>query len=222
MMFHLIITLAYIIPNIYVFFRIMNLFISKGYRILYTIVYLGLAVIYPLTGLSPGEDMNILMKILSTLSGYILPFYLYLFLSVLLFDLFLLLNLGIRILGHKTRKSYRFRLYTLSAMVVLSVMVVAAGTINLNTIRVSEYRVDVPRRDARTDQLRIAFVADLHLQRNTRQGFIEQFVRKVNALQPDLMLYGGDMLEGDSDDESTQAIESALRGIQATYGAFGV
>ncbi len=221
-MFHLYITLAYIIPNIYVFFRIMNLFISRGYKLWYTLVYLALAAVYPLAEIRFDHDMNGLMQVLSTLSGYILPFYLYLFLSVLLFDLFLLLNLGIRILSSETRKSFRFRFYALSAMIMLSVMVVIAGAINLNTIRVSEFRVEVPRRDARIDSLRIAFVADLHLQRNTHLGFVEQFVRKVNALQPDLMLYGGDMLEGDSDNESTEAIESALRSVQATYGAFGV
>ncbi len=221
-MFHLYITLAYIIPNVYLFFRIMNLFISRGYKLWYTLVYLMLAAVYPLAGGRFSHDTNGLMQVLSTLSGYILPFYLYLFLSVLLFDVFLLLNLGIRILSPETRKSFRFRFYTLATMVILSVMVVVAGTINLNTIRVSKFRVEVPRRDARIDSLRIAFVADLHLQRNTPLGFVEQFVRKVNALKPDLMLYGGDMLEGDSDDESTEAIESALRSIQTTYGTFGV
>jgi predicted MPP superfamily phosphohydrolase len=221
-MFHLYITLAYIIPNVYLFFRIMNLFISRGYKLWYTLVYLVLAAVYPLAEGRFDHDMNGLMQVLSTLSGYILPFYLYLFLSVLLFDLFLLFNLGLRILSSEIRKSFRFRFYTLSAMIILSILVVTAGAINLNTIRISAFRVEVPRKDARIDSLRIAFVADLHLQWNTDHGFVEQFVRKVNALEPDLMLYGGDMLEGDSDNESTEAIESALRSVQATYGAFGI
>ena len=99
-------------------------------------------------------------------------------------------------------------------MILLSAAVVVAGVINLNTIRVSKYQVNVPKRNSLADSVRIAFVADLHLQQNTRLGFIEQFIRKVNAEKPDIMLFGGDMLEGDHENESTAAIESAIKSIR--------
>lgn len=80
-MFHLFITLSYIIPNIYLFFRIKDLFINKGYKRLYILVYLLLAAIYPLMGRLDHEHLNLLMQVFSFVSGYILPFYLYLSLS---------------------------------------------------------------------------------------------------------------------------------------------
>jgi predicted MPP superfamily phosphohydrolase len=221
-MFHLYITLAYIIPNIYVFFRIKDLFISKGYKLWYMLGYLLIAAIYPLTELYSHRDMNVLMQVLSTISGYILPFFLYLFLSVLLFDLFLLLNLLVRFVPSAIRKSFSFRFNMLSAMIIFSITVVVAGAINLNTIRVSKYSVEIPRKQSKADHMRIAFVADFHIQQNTRMRFVEQFVRKVNALKPDLMLYGGDMVEGDRENETTEAIESVIRNIHTKYGAFGV
>ncbi len=222
-MFFLYISLAYIIPNIYVFFRIMNLFITKGYRRWYILVYLMLAVIYPLAGRSSGYDpMSFPMQALSIVSGYILPFYLYLFLAVLLFDIFLLINLFLKILPPIKRKSISFRFYTLSVMVLLSVCVVAGGAINLNTIRISKYEIDVPRKNSKIDHLRIAFVADIHLQQNTSIHFMEQFVRKTNALQPDILLYGGDIVEGHRDDGNLDAIELILRNIQLKYGSFAV
>ena len=99
---------------------------------------------------------------------------------------------------------------------------VVAGAINLNIIRVSKYRVEVPQKHSNIDHLRIAFVADIHIQQNTRLSFIEQLARKVKALKPDLMLYGGDIVEGDSENETTEAIESVMRTIHAKYGVFGV
>jgi len=107
-------------------------------------------------------------------------------------------------------------------MILLSIAVVVAGAINLNTIRVSKYRVEVPRRHSSVDHLRIAFVADIHIQQNTSLSFIEQLVKKVNALQPDLMLYGGDLIEGDRENETTEAIESVMKNIHTKYGVFGV
>ena len=221
-MFHLYLTLAYIIPNIYVFFRIIHLFIGKGYKVWYTLIYFLLAAIYPVTRSFRDDDMSLPIQLLSTVAGYLLPFYLYLFLSVLVFDLFLLLNLLFRMVSSKLRKSFSFRFYTLSAMIFLSVAIVVAGAINLNTIRVSKYQVTLPKKNSHIESLRVAFVADIHIQQNSSLRFIEQFVRKVNALQPDILLFGGDIVEGDSENETTIEIESAFRNIKAKYGSFGV
>jgi len=119
-------------------------------------------------------------------------------------------------------KAFTFRIYMLAAMILVSVAVVTAGSINLNTIRVSEYRIDVPRKQSKSDHLRIAFVADIHIMPNTSLRFVEQFIRKVNALHPDLLLYGGDIIEGNSESETINAIESLLNGISTKYGTFGI
>lgn len=222
MSFHLYITLAYIIPNVYVFFRVKNLFIGRDFRYKYTFIYLLIAAIYPISERFSEVDSNLFMQVLSTISEYLLPFYLYLFLSVLVFDLFLLLNQLVSIISPETRRSYSFRLYTFSAMIILSIVVVLGGAVNLNTIRISQYKVEVPRKQSKINHLRIAFAADIHIQQNTRPRFIEQFVRKINILKPDLMLYAGDIVEGDKEDETTEAIISNIQKLNAKYGSFGV
>ena len=45
-MFHIYITLAYVIPNIYVYLRINRLFIAKGYKITFSIIYALFAMPY--------------------------------------------------------------------------------------------------------------------------------------------------------------------------------
>ncbi len=221
-MFHLILTLVYTIPSIYVFLRIKKLFIHKKYQYWYIATYLILASVYPVTQTFEHREMNVLMQVLSAIAGYLLPFFLYLFLSVLLYDIFLLLNLLIHAVNQETRKSHSFRLSVLSSMIILSAIIVVAGIINLNTIRISEYRIEIPKRQAAADHLRIAFVSDIHIQQNMRKRFIQQLVSKVNALQPDIMLYGGDITEGYSDEKTNAAIGSLLLQVQAKHGTFGV
>ena len=221
-MFFLYISLAYIIPNVYVFFRIRNLFISKGYRQRYLLIYLLIAFVYPLFGRSAYEHMNLPLQAMYTISSYLLPFYLYLFLSVLVFDLFLLFNLMTRILSPERRKRFSFRVIALSAMVLLSVSVVVGGAINLNSIRVSKYKIEVPRKNSRLNHLRIALVADIHIQQNTSIRLIEQLVNKANAMQPDIMLFGGDIVEGKLENGTSEAIESTLRNLKTKYGSFAI
>jgi hypothetical protein len=64
-MFHTMINLAYIIPNIYVFLRIWNVFINKGYKLYYSIIYILIASVYPLSNLFSEESTSSLAYVRS-------------------------------------------------------------------------------------------------------------------------------------------------------------
>jgi hypothetical protein len=221
-MFHTIITLAYIIPNIYVFLRIGQLFINKGYKQYYTLIYLLLASIYPVSNLFSERDAGILVEVLSMISNYLLPFYLYLFLFVMIFDVLLLINSLFKIIPAGKMKSTRFKATGLSVILFFSLLVVVAGVINFNTIRTSEYRIEIPGKSSKISHLRLAFAADFHLQEGSNIHFVEMFLQKIAIIRPDLLLFGGDIVEGDREDESLTRFEQLLRGIHTRYGVFTV
>lgn len=220
--FHSIITLAYTIPNIYIFIRVWRLFISKDYRLHYTAVYLLIAAIYPAGDWFNDEGLEFIGEILIAISNYLLPFYLYLFLVILLFDIFLLVNLLIKILPSDIRKSYRFRKYCLSAFISVSALVVIGGALNFSNIRTTEYQITLPGKSSGIDHLRIAFVADFHLNKKTNIQFVRRFASKIETISPDLMLFGGDIVEGNSDDGNISEHERLLRQIDTKYGVYGV
>ena len=221
-MFHTLITLAYIIPNIYVFIRVWGLFINKGYKLYYTLIYILLASIYPVSNLIHEGDLNFLSGILTTIADYLLPFYLYLFMFVLFFDILLLINKILKIISPERMKLTQFKKTALSVILFLSAGVVVFGVINFNTIRTSEYQIEIPGKASETDHLKIAFVADFHLQERTNIHFVEKFVKKIENIKPDLMVFGGDIVEGDGEDENMIDYEKLLKGISARYGVFGV
>lgn len=214
--------LAYIIPNIYVFIRLWTLFINKGYRKYYTLIYLLLALVYPLSNLFSENSTGFLSAFFVSIGNYILPFYLYLFLLVLVFDILLLLNMLFKFVKVERLKSTRFKIAGLTSILLLSVAVVIAGVINFNTIRVSEYRIEIPAKSSKMNHLKIAFVADFHLKEKTNVDFVEKFVKRISKIEPDLMLFGGDIIEGDRNDGKLIEFEKLLREIRTKYGVFGV
>jgi len=221
-MFHVIFTLAFVVPNLYLFLRIGKLFIQKGYRIQYGLIYLLLVAIYPIVGLySAGKD-GFLYGILSWIASYFLPFYLYMFLQVALFDLFLVVNRFAKVVSAERRRTTRFKAVWLSAFIMVSAIVVGAGAINFRTIRTSDYRIEVPGKSSDIDRLKIAFVSDFHLKIQTDIHFVEQFAAKIAAIQPDLLIYGGDIVEGRGSGEKMDRIAKILREIPAKYGVFAV
>jgi predicted MPP superfamily phosphohydrolase len=221
-MFHTLITLAYIIPNIYVFIRIWQLFIKKGYRRYYAFFYILIALIYPVSNLIPEDRLGFLALIFEMITNYLLPFYLYLFIFVLLFDILLLVNYLFKLIPKGKINELHFRKVALSVILSLPVLVVVAGIINFNTIRKSDYRIAIPRGKSKLESLRIVFVADFHLKKGTNVHFVERFVREISAIRPDLLLYGGDIVEGESEEGDLVINEALLRELKPEYGVFTV
>jgi predicted MPP superfamily phosphohydrolase len=220
-MFHTIITLSYVIPNIYVFARIWHHFIKRQYRVQYTIVYLILASVYPVSNMFP-QGTGFPSEFLSVIADYLLPFYLYLFLFVLLFDIFLLINFIFKIIPSGKLHSDRIKLYGLPSLIFLAASVVVAGVINFNTIRISEYKIEIPARSSTLSHLKIAFAADFHLNANTNISFLKKFVKRVEEINPDILLYGGDIVEGHRDDGDMSGIENLLKQLRPKFGTYCV
>jgi uncharacterized protein len=221
-MFHTILTLSYLIPNIYLFARIWQLFIRKDQRTYFALIYVALFLVYPVSNLFHEGSAAFVTRVLSGIADYLLPFFLYLFLSVLLLDILLLINRLLKIVPRERIKSRSFRNGGLIACVSFSAVVVVAGIINFNTIRTTVYKITIPAKMSGMSHLKIAFVSDFHLQENTSINFVKNFASEIESIKPDLMLYGGDIVEGDREDEKMDHIERILSSISARYGVFGV
>jgi predicted MPP superfamily phosphohydrolase len=221
-MFHTILTLSYIIPNIYLFIRIWRLFIRKDQRIYYVLIYLLLFLVYPVSNLFHEDSTALVARVLSAIADYLLPFFLYVFLFVLLLDLLLLINLLFGIVPREKIKRGSFRSGGLLVIVCCSLAIVVAGIINFNTIRTTKYKITIPGKLSGISHLRIAFVSDFHLQESTGIHFVEKFASKIKSIKPELMLFGGDIVEGDRKDEKMEYYERILSSITARYGVYGV
>ena len=134
-------------------------------------------------------------------------------------------RLGLRAAGIVSREWLelrRIRLARFWTMVGLPALIVLGGIVNFTHLRVSAYTIEVPRKQSKLDHLRIVFASDFHLGDLTAPGFMPDFVAHVNALKPDLVLIGGDVIEGDRSGEAAEAFTSQFRRLRATYGVFGV
>jgi len=221
-MFHTLIFLAYTIPGLYLFLRIWQFYSDKRYRLGYISAFAILYAIYPLSTLLDEREAGAIGQMMLDISNYLIPLFLYIFLSVLITDILLLINLFIRIIPREKIRERTLRNRMLIFIISLSGIVVVAGIINFNTIRTTEYQIVVPRRSSAISSLKIAFISDFHLQEKTPVAFVERFVKKIGKINPDLLLYGGDIVEGFSESENIEKFERILRSIKTEYGVYGV
>ncbi len=177
---------------------------------------------YPLSRLFNDSSIHIIDIFSDLISNYLLPFYLYIFLSVLAFDIFLLVNRLFRFVPKSKFESYNFKKTGLISIILFSFGVVVAGIINFNTIRTSEYQIEIPGVSTKISNLRIAFAADFHLKENTNVKFVERFAKEIVKADPDILLFGGDIADGNTEDNNMLVYEKILRSIRPEYGVFTV
>ena len=67
--------------------------------------------------------------------------------------------------------------------------------------------------------LRLVFVSDTHVVRRTREADLSDFMARISALHPDLLLLGGDYADKRADAER---FFEALAAVRAPLGCFGV
>jgi predicted MPP superfamily phosphohydrolase len=206
---------------LYAFFRVFTLLPSRTLRLVWIPVFVLIAGGFPLAELlahssGPGLAGQVLL-----LGYYGLPLLLYLVMTVLGVDGLVGLARLAGFVAKDAVRSPRFKRRRLAVTLGLPILAVVLGAVNHRVLRVHEYRIEVPRRSAAARELTLVFLADLHFRDAVSDRFLAELTAKVNAQKPDLVLVGGDILEGDRRGEDTGRYERAFRRMTSTYGAFG-
>jgi len=207
---------------IYVGFRIWKLIPQRFFKILFIIFCIFLVLAFPLAEtLSHASGMGWANSIM--IAGYFsLPLLLYLVLWVILIDLALGMALLTRILYKETVKRRRFQRAWLFLILAVPLGVVLMGTVRNNHPQIREYSIEIPKKSSGIRRLKIAFVSDFHFRETTNRRLMERFIEKVNAASPDIVLIGGDVVEGDRQDEKLGEFEAQFRRLKPEYGVYGV
>ena len=204
---------------VYACVRVRKLFpgrrLKRVFVLLYVLLFFGYPVAEMLSHRATGG-----WAVWAILCGYYcLPYLLYITLTVVSIDLVVAAARVTRLIGRETSSSPGFRRCRLLCYLAIPALIVVFGAWNNNRLRVKTISIEVPRKSSALEELRIVFASDFHLSAITRDSLIETFVAKVNALNPDIVLIGGDVLEGDSDG-GMDKVASQLRRLQSRYGVY--
>ena len=106
-------------------------------------------------------------------------------------------------------------------MLAIALLIGVNGTINgYSTPDVTRYTVAVQNLPIEANGYKIAFLTDTHVSRTTSEDTLRETVNRVNALKPDLVLFGGDMQDGSV--ESLRGKLAILAKAQGRDGTFAV
>jgi predicted MPP superfamily phosphohydrolase len=179
-------------------------------RTVFLILFIGLAVIFPLGRLLMGFTKGVLISLLVEVGTFHLAVMLYAFMAVLAVDFVRLINALLPFLPKSLfAAGARTGPVAFAAVAGVVVLTVAWGAWNATRLRTVELAISIPAKAGAVDRLTVVAASDLHLGALVGPSRLEKVVERIQALEPDIVLFAGDIV----DETVTEAIEAKLGGI---------
>lgn len=108
-------------------------------------------------------------------------------------------------------------------LVILGVSaLIVHGHFNVVNPRIQTYNIQVPKRHAKIEKLKVVAAADFHLSNITGPRFLENVVEKINSLNPDIVLIAGDITIERSKVVEWKNYDADFRKIKSRYGVYTI
>jgi uncharacterized protein len=162
-------------------------------------------------------------KVFMYIGNYWLVILFYSFLFFVLVDLiygtlYLIKPLHAMILGQKNF------LYQILGKVILVflLLVITIGTYLARSTKTITYPISIQKSGNGMDKLRIAMISDLHLGGMIGRNRIKSLVEMIHATNPDLVLFVGDLIDGDIEPVIREDMLAEIKTLNPRYGVYGV
>jgi uncharacterized protein len=187
-------------------FRYVFLFLSASYFI---------ARFFEKIWLSIGSD------ILMWIGSFWLAAFFYFLITALLIDIVRLVNFAVPFLPEYT-STLLFKQRLFKVVAGITAILILAGYMNSIIPRVKKLDLVIDKKVEGMEELTIAFASDIHLGTLIGPRRTNQIVNKLNALNADMILLGGDIVDEDLAPVIRSNLGDSLKKLHAPLGVIGV
>lgn len=106
------------------------------------------------------------------------------------------------------------------AVLVLLIGLIGYGSYNAYSPVIRTYELQIEKDAGNLDNLNIVMASDMHFGLLSGKSHAERMVKEINALEPDIVLFPGDIIDDDLDAYLRQGIDEILTGLEARYGVY--
>ncbi len=181
-----------------------------------------LALSFVLARFSAGQLPMAVTDLLMQVGSYWMAVLLYAVLLLGLVDLFRLLNRWTGLIPTRLVPDINLTKYTGAVIAAALLALMLYGTWRAQTPVVTEYALSIPKSAGPHRELNVVLVSDTHYGYMNGHGQIRKLVDMVNSLQPDLILFAGDIIDDDFGPFVARGMAAELSQLSPRLGTYGV
>ncbi|MBI3586416.1 MAG: metallophosphoesterase [Ignavibacteriales bacterium] len=210
--------------NFYVFLRGWEaLSFTPELKLYYIPAFLFISLSYIVGRLLERVMLNWVSSLFVWIGSFWLAAMTYVVLALLSMDFLRLINHFIHLFPQAGTQEYD-RVKLVTALIVTAGVVIAVvwGHMNANNPRIKTLNINIPKNSHPTKSLNIVVASDIHLGTIVCKARLEHIVEKINALNPDLVLLPGDVVDEDLGPVIKQNLGETLRKIRSKFGVISI
>lgn len=224
LIFFSIVFTVYAAVNFYIFARGWQaLPQGSAIRKIYLIVFL-IAFLSFLSGrILERFNTSVFSDVLVWIGSFWFAAILYFFIIVVFFDLLRTINASTPLYPSFATFNYertKLIVFTLSVLIVGGLLTYGFFNAKKPQVKYLEYKISKNAGELKT--LNIAMISDLHLGTIIENSRLTDIVEKINALNPDIILLAGDIVDEDLGPVIRNNLGETLKNLSSKYGTFGI
>lgn len=222
LIFFSVVLLIYSAINYYIYHRGMQALASEPtFRIWFRWGFVFLAASYVAGRFLERVQLSVFSDFLVWTGSFWLAIMFYLLLAVMLVDIIRLLNVftGFLPASLKTQQAAITTFFGIGGLVLI---VVTAGYINAISPRIKKLEIDIAKKAGNLKELNVVMASDIHMGTVIGPRRMAKLVKMINSQHPDIILFAGDIVDEDLAPVVRQNLGSALLGLKAPMGIFGI
>jgi len=210
--------------NFYIFRRGWQVLSRMGMpAAVYVVLVFLLVLAFPLGRFAERGDHSLAAHVLLHAGVFYLAFMVYFSLGVLFVDVLRLANRLLPFFPQAiTRHPQRAAQWAFFVVIGVTFLIVAGGFLNARHLRVRKLSLTVDKKAGELRSLDILLASDIHMGVIVRNSRLKRIVEKINALEPDLVLFAGDIVDESVPQAEEEKMVETLRSLRAPYGVFSV
>lgn len=212
----------YTLINLYIFIRgWQSLSFYPQSRIIYSIIFLVSASSYILARAFSKNLPHLVYSLMIWIGSFWFMFLFYLFLALVLIDLIRLTNYFFHFLpAFLFNNVDKTKFYVFLSVLTITIGFSVFGYLNRWNIKVKE--LDITLNINPQKEYRIVFFSDLHISVVNNHSFLKKVVDKINSLNPDLILIGGDLVDERADKLRDHGLVEEIKNLKSKFGIYSV
>ncbi len=208
----------------YLFIRMTQALPPQGpFRAIFAVLFIFSALAFPLGMLLGGKLPLGIVTVMENVGAYWMIGLLYMSLAVFFADVIRLSNHFFHFYPDWIVANYQqVKFYYLIFVLVLFTGFSLVGNYRFRHTAVRELTIEIPKGDGPAGELTLVAATDVHLGTIIRKNRLRKFVNLINEQKPDIILFGGDLIDHSMRPVLAQRMDEELRDLRATYGVYGV
>lgn len=190
-------------------------------RTLFRVSFIFLSASYVIARILERVYLSIASDIFTWIGSFWLAAFFYLLMTVLVIDLLRLANAIFPFIPESWHNLQFKKVLFYSVAGVVS-LILLIGFINALSPRVKTLNLTINKKVEGIKQLNIAFASDIHLGTLVGPKRTKKIVDRINGLNPDLILLGGDIVDEDLGPVIRGNLGASLEKLSAPMGVLGV